>query len=675
MKARLLVFSLVLALTLIGVVNAFPGTRAVATLKILQAWYGAGSGRGRDVTSIVAAALSEGRRSIPANNATFTDTASGEHKQLVVKYSIDGKEGSVSVLENNDLVFSSLGPIANSPGVSTGNANTIIVPVDAAGLDYNAQLRKLYATVGDKGQGSMANSLLQIDPLTGKIERTVYIGSDPANLVVGAQGKTVFVAFGGGHSVVPVDTTSFTVGAPLQLGPGTVMNLYDMSGVPNGVIVELKVGDYDYRLIPFADGKPTAEGGHCHLQTVPAINHQRFYTFESQLSPSSSNQMLVLPNLSYETRPSPPQWQGNIGLGGSVCGLALNDQGVVFDPETSQVFGSLKLGFGSVLATDSLRPQVYCVEGGDRGHSKLAIYSLADFAKVGDAEIGGDVSGGARRLLRWGESGIAFLQSDKIVCSRLNLGPVANVVDLSVARSKPSTEFEHGASVSYTLTATNRSEKDSSPATITETLPEGVSVQSATSSQGDVSIHDSYVSVAAGVIPAHKTVTVQIRVMVGNLRDLTFVGVVRSLDTDPDTTNNLALPFGIEALSNVVARAAGPDLTIKLEGVSQRSEGAGVGLKSHIVGTVTINNAGNRASQKCLVRYYLEDGPRLYLPEALLVQELEIGSIEAGGTMTLNLDIPLGHDDVTGTWFIGAVDPTHLTTDIDPRNNEASSRI
>jgi len=674
------------ALLLVGVAISIAGasqpqfyanSSSQSGLKILRAWYGSASNpnNGRDVTQIVVEALARGDKSITVSNSNFTDTASGEHKKLWVKYSVRQRENTITVDEDGVLDFSLLAQVASAPQTQRFNTpRTVVIPIPATSLAYSTRLQKLYATVGSVGPGSLTNSLVQINPTTGAVEKSIYVGSAPSNAIVGSQDKNVFVTLEGGQSVVSIDLDSFKVGATFPVGPSKVVSMFSLADFPNGILVQRKLGDYEYELLPFVDGKSAGAAARCHLHTVAAINNNRFYSYESQISPSSCGRLIAGPRMAFSTYEGSPPFQGNIGLVGSLCGLMVNNQGTVVDPETNQIVGSLNTGFASVLALDTVRPQVYCLEG-ERGPTKLGIYSLNRYTKVGDVELGGGVTGGGTNLIRWADNGIAFLQSDKIVCSQLNLGPAAKPVDLSIERSKPSRSFEAGSVVSYKLTVSNRGPSPSTGACVTETLPSGVTVQSALSSQAQVVVRDGFLQAELGAIPPNGQVTIDVKVLVERLEKPTFVGVVRSLDLDTDTANNLALPFGVASVSSGEVKAAGPDLMVKLNDVMQRSSGSGVNLESWVVGKVTITNQGSRASQRCLARFYLEEGPRLVVPEALLLQEVEVPPLRPGESTTLTLNVPLGNADATGNWFIATLDPTHVNNDIDPSNDEASAKI
>lgn len=686
MWTRLALATSVLALLLLGVAIGLAGgaqppfygnQSSQADLKIVRAWYGSASdpSKGLDVTRIVAAALARRDPSISVSNSTFGDVASGEHKKLWVKYTVRRREDVVIIDEDGVLEFSSL--LRQAAAGWTGSANaarTVVIPIPATSLAYSNRLQKLFATVGNGGPGGMANSLVQINPATGAIERSVYIGSDPSKATVGWEDKKLFVMFADGQWAVSVDLDSFKAGIPFTAGSGKVVGMFSLPSSSNGVLVERKSGDYAYELQSYVDGKAAGAAAPCHLQTVPTINSNRLYTYDSQISPSGSGQLIALPNLAFSTHRGSPPFQGNIGLVGTVCGLTVASQGTVFDAETNLVAGTLQTGSGAALAVDTIRPQVYCLEG-DRNGMKLGIYALDRFSKIADLNIGGGVSGEGSNLIRWADNGIAFLQGDKIVCSQLNLGPVASPVDLSIERSKPSRPFEAGSVVSYKLTVSNRGPSASANAVVTEVLPPGVTVQSAASSQGQVAIGDGNLQATLGSVPSNGQIIIDVKVRVERLDKPYFVAVVRSFDFDPNTTNNLALPFGINPVSGGEVKAAGPDLLVKLDDVGQRSNGSGVNLESWVVGKATITNQGSLPSKRCLARFYLEEGPRLYLPAALLIQEVEVPEIKAGGSFTLPLNIPLGGSDATGSWFIATVDPTHVSNDTNSDNNEDSMRL
>jgi hypothetical protein len=79
------------------------------SLVIISAWYG-GQDRvsGLDVLSVVKAAHESGVATLSVTNEVFTDPFYGNFKVCDVTYTFNGETKSVSVLENEVLVFAEL---------------------------------------------------------------------------------------------------------------------------------------------------------------------------------------------------------------------------------------------------------------------------------------------------------------------------------------------------------------------------------------------------------------------------------------------------------------------------------------------------------------------------------------------------------------------------------------
>lgn len=111
--------------------------------------------------------------------------------------------------------------------------------------------------------------------------------------------------------------------------------------------------------------------------------------------------------------------------------------------------------------------------------------------------------------------------------------------DLSIAETVTPTQTQPGGSLTYTITANNGGPSDATGVAITDTLPIGVTLQSATSSQGTCSGTTS-IACAIGTVTNGSTVTVTVVVQVTGAGSLVNNVAISANETDPVTANNSA---------------------------------------------------------------------------------------------------------------------------------------
>jgi uncharacterized repeat protein (TIGR01451 family) len=112
--------------------------------------------------------------------------------------------------------------------------------------------------------------------------------------------------------------------------------------------------------------------------------------------------------------------------------------------------------------------------------------------------------------------------------------------DLSLSKSDAPDPAQVGQLLTYTLTAQNHGPSSATGATVTDTLPTGVSYVSATPSQGSCSQSSGTVTCALGTIANGASASVDIKVTPQNEGSLTNQASVRSDVTDPDPSNDSA---------------------------------------------------------------------------------------------------------------------------------------
>jgi hypothetical protein len=131
-------------------------------------------------------------------------------------------------------------------GQSTAFPLTVFqtLPVSAAGLVYNSVTRMLYASIPATATTN-PNTILPIDPLTGKLGTPITVGSNPAKLALSDDGAYLYVALNGDHTLQRINLTTSQVERTFPLppdpsfGPTTVHDMHVVPGSPQSVVVSL----------------------------------------------------------------------------------------------------------------------------------------------------------------------------------------------------------------------------------------------------------------------------------------------------------------------------------------------------------------------------------------------------------------------------------------------------
>ena len=147
-------------------------------------------------------------------------------------------------------------------GISTANARTHVslrsgTPVSlsavsgwtdvraniaASAIAFDATRNKIIAAI-PSSVAAYGNDIVEIDPSTGALGRSLFVGSSPSSVSLSADGTTAYVALSKSTRVVRVDLTTFTVASSFSigttgfLGPKYPVQVAIVPGDNNAVVV------------------------------------------------------------------------------------------------------------------------------------------------------------------------------------------------------------------------------------------------------------------------------------------------------------------------------------------------------------------------------------------------------------------------------------------------------
>ncbi len=289
-------------------------------------------------------------------------------------------------------------------------------------LVFDRTTGKFYASIPSRA-GSTGNSIAKIDPATGQIESTVFVGSEPGKLALSDDGHTLYVSLDGAGAVRRYDISTQT---PLQhftvnensSEPLFVKDLAVAPGNPNLVAVARK---NDNGISDF-EGVAVYDQGVRRPLTTPRFTGSEFIAFSSSASTlygsgsggaGVQTMTVTAAGVSVVSSTSPSTFGGDLKFDN---GFLYLPSGQVFNASTMALAGTFTLS--NSLGTSQLEPdssvgRTFFVTGQsafsdtDSRTLTLQAFSQSTFVPLGSVDIP-NVRGQITSLVRWGANGLAF---------------------------------------------------------------------------------------------------------------------------------------------------------------------------------------------------------------------------------------------------------------------------
>ena len=344
---------------------------------------------------------------------TFVDSA---HLSATVAANLIGAIGSSQISVTN-----------GTPGGGTSVAlpfsifNT--VALDTNDIAFDPFTRKLYATIPSTASQVTGNSIVSIDPMTGKIGAPVFIGSEPTRLTVSDDGKYLYAVLSGANAVRRISLPDMTAGTQFT----TTNPVFNSAFTASDVAV--MPGAHDtIATCGYADGiqvwDVNSSGATPRTLTRGLVNDvyegsvlawgssTELYSNDEGLSPSSFHRFQVGTTSFAETDSTYLDAVDNkITYSGS---LVYTDGGGIVDPSpappnTPQLVGRLMPVGGGSSAADASINGVYYLSQNNYGVSSrvLSSFDATHSLPTGSVQLD-NLTGDAFDLSRWGGDGLAF---------------------------------------------------------------------------------------------------------------------------------------------------------------------------------------------------------------------------------------------------------------------------
>jgi hypothetical protein len=289
------------------------------------------------------------------------------------------------------------------------------VPLLANDLVYSAQSGQLYASV-PSAAGAKGNSVTRLNPETGEIGPSLFVGSEPARLALADDGQTLYVALSGAGAVRKLDVSTHTVGLKFNLGypdsDGPLLpNYIDvMPGSPGAVAVStVTPNGFDNGVTIYDEGVARTQssgfGGPVEFGLPTRLYAGNASLQKFDVGPNGLTHVGSLNTASYGQR---MQFVG---------GLLYLSNGIVIDPESGDRKGRFSgLEFDNVMLIDAAKNRAFFLSNNFNTGWNLRSYELDTFRPVASVRIEGIFSGtgSLSSLVRWGANGLAFRSYDRI---------------------------------------------------------------------------------------------------------------------------------------------------------------------------------------------------------------------------------------------------------------------
>lgn len=455
------------------------------------------------------------------------------------------------------------------------------LPVPANDIVYNPADGMIYASVPGRVPG-IGNTITRVDPASGVVGPSVFVGSEPGVLALSDDGHSLYVALGGASAVRRFDVATMTAGLQFGLGsdpffgPYRALSIAVQPGHPDVVAVALG----NSCCSPGYMGLAIFDQGVARGQMLPSYpimdaitfgsDPSRLYGYNSETNGYDFTRVTV-----DATGPHVLDSLGSLLTGFSTQivydrGRIYGSNGQVVDPEARTVLGTFPFPdytYGSSVAPDSAR--VYFLSSGSffYGAPEIFEFDAATFTPIATRSLTASL-GSLGQLVRWGADGLAFSSDSGLVV--LNAVHAAVVADLAVSQTDSPDPAQVGYSISYTVRVQNHGPDEAAQVVVRDRVPDAGAYHYFYAGRGSVSDSSGWGVWNVGTLAAGDSAVLTLTQGTSAPGTLTNVARVSSATTDPDSSNDVSS----EATQVVPVGATGIDVWVTL-GATPASPGAG----------------------------------------------------------------------------------------------------
>jgi hypothetical protein len=329
--------------------------------------------------------------------------------------------GKVYLLQTSLIPSSEPNPTPTPTPSATPTPTPVYIPtvikqvnLPANDLVIDAATQTLYASVPSTAGGAVGNTITSVDPRTGVIGASTFIGSEPGKLAISDNGQVLYVNLEGAKAVRRFDTATRTPGLQFTVGADKPADMEVMPGSPQTLAVSRGLANFGTGSVAIFDNgvqRPNVSSGGAYaiLPIEFGASPSVLYGYDSY----SSGFELV----KFEVNASgvtPVSLTRNLISGYNdgfefAGGRLYSGVGSIVDPETKTLIGKFN-GGGVELVVDQALGRAFFLSsnfGGSGSSVVLSAYDINTFLPLGSVTLP-NVPGTPVGLVRWGTNGLAF---------------------------------------------------------------------------------------------------------------------------------------------------------------------------------------------------------------------------------------------------------------------------
>ncbi|HET6891966.1 MAG TPA: hypothetical protein VFH31_12765, partial [Pyrinomonadaceae bacterium] len=321
--------------------------------------------------------------------------------------------------------------LANSPnhGVRAARASMVQaqqdfirqIPLVTNDVVFSASTGKLYASVPSRaGIDGHGNTITIINPSTGVIENSIFIGSEPNLLAMASDGNSLHVSLDGAFALRKFDTQTQTPGLQFLVGQDQFFGRFrvnDLAVAPGNPDL-VAVARHFPGLSPPEAGVAVFDTGVQRPQTGPGhLAGSDFLAFSASATKLYGGGFSgTLTTMNIDSSGVTVAGTLPFGVGARIKfnnGRIFSSIGQVIDPDAGTLLGTFSNATTNAFVADSTVGRAYYVVGGGFGGGgtlTLRAFDTNTFLLVGTLAIPG-ATGDPITLVRWGANGLALRTS------------------------------------------------------------------------------------------------------------------------------------------------------------------------------------------------------------------------------------------------------------------------
>jgi sugar lactone lactonase YvrE len=287
------------------------------------------------------------------------------------------------------------------------------IPLAANDVVYSPATKMLYASVPSSA-GPGGNSITTIDPTTGSVTNSVFVGSEPNKLALSDNGTTLYTYLNGAYAIRRFDASTQTAGLQFPVGQDSsgLYSAADLAVIP-GNPDSVAVARFNQSFFS-TTGVAVFDNGVRRTNTAnPGSSFLTFSATASKLYGTGSFNGLTTMNVdaagvtTASTTSFSSGWRIKFDNG-----IVYGGNGQVINPDTGTLLGTFSSTNSQAFVPDSSVGRAYYLVPDQFGGSTrtLKAFDINTFLLVGSLTING-VVGDTSNLVRWGANGLAFRTS------------------------------------------------------------------------------------------------------------------------------------------------------------------------------------------------------------------------------------------------------------------------